>query len=165
MIAWAAVVEFIKNNKWLVFLALLVFLIQGLGNTIVSSIAYFQPKVTIIQQTVTKISTADRSVTSRHEIDRPDGTKEIIEDIHTIVDSMNYKVDGMTSVKEPVSLGGSGLWSPWAAYAPWQRQLSVGVGYSVGQLTVGLAHPVFTLDNGLNFPSEFAPLLWGSWRL
>lgn len=161
----ASIVEFLKANKWLAYLGLLVFLVQALGSTIVDCVAYFQPKVTVIQQTITKTSTADRSVTTRHEITKPDGTKEIMEDIHTIVDSMNYKMDGMSSVKEPVALAGTGAWSPWAAYAPWQKQLSLGVGYSFGQITVGIAHPVLTFDKDLQLPSEFAPLLWGSWRL
>lgn len=165
MIAWVTVVEFVKNNKGLsIFLAVLILLTllaYFLGNTVVECVAYFQPKVTIIQQTINKQVVHDRTVTTRYEIVKTDGSVEKHETIQAAVDSTSEKIDSINSVKEPVGL--SGL----------NRRLALITGIDTDPFNpveaigarAGLAYGEYQLDYSLNMQSQHRLAFQMAWTL
>lgn len=156
--------EILQKYKWVIVLALITALVYGLSNIIISGFAYMQPKVTFIQNTITKNSTQDRTMTTRRESTKPDGSREVLEEIRTAIDSVNFKIDESSSVKEPVSLNSLGQFAYGLGYAPLSREVGVKLSYWLApSLAIELSHPVFSFGDSVQLPG-LAPVIWASWR-
>lgn len=168
MIAWGLVWEAVTKNKWMAYLALIVALFYFMGNTVVSCVAYFQPKVTIIHTVIEKTVHIDKTVTEERQIRRPDGTIEMLKLVHTDIRKLSLKDSRDASVKEPVALGASKLiLLPGLQIWPVERRLDLGLGIELGSLQVGAGHKLFHVEresvilvNSFN-PSVRLDYRWG----
>jgi hypothetical protein len=156
--------EAIKNNKWLAYLALATALVCALGNTIVSCVAYFQPKVTFIQSTVVKSQITDKSKTTRHEIMKPDGSVEKFEEIQNAIDNLSYKLEDSKKDSTPVPLRTEGQISYSLGYGPLGRDFQVKVGFwFTPSIAAEISNPVLSLGDSVQF-GPLAPVAWLVWR-
>lgn len=166
---FAPVIDFLKNNKWLSVLALVTFLVTALGGVIVDCVAYFQPRVTILTNNIYKETVKDRTVTTIKTTTKPDGTVEKLEEVRAAIDRWTVEQVVKSDVSEPVALDGKpSLWAIHGAYAPLQRELSLGAGFQLlPSLVLGVSVPVsiFKADYSFGWATEFKPQVFATWAL
>ena len=164
-LVWTAIGEFYGKNKWLVYLIVLTGAVYAFGNTIVSCVAYFHPKQINNTYIINKTTTIDRTLTTRRETVKPDGTRELLETIRADVNNISENRDMSNSVKEPVALGGGGKWGVLALYEPFSRSLGAGVSYDLnGSLSLAVSHQVVIFDSPTRYPQAFNPSFSVGWR-
>ena len=166
--ALVAAKAFIAKHPWLLGLALLLALVHALGNTVVDSIAYFQPKVTVVTKVVKQETVRDRSIITERETRRPDGTVEMLREVKASVDRMTVDKMDSENVREPVALAGKeSRWLLQGDYAPLGRQVSLGVGFQLlPALSLGVTHEMVSFGDGVpRWPDRLAPVVWATWRL
>jgi len=161
--------DFAKNNKWLSYLIIVTALLASLGGIIVDCVAYFQPRIENKIFIINRETVRDRTVSTITTTTRPDGTVQKLERIEAAIDRFTVESIVKSEVKEPVAIAGkSSLWAVHGAYAPLQRELSLGLGFQpLPQLVVGVAVPVtiFKPDYSFGWATEFKPQIFATWTL
>jgi len=162
--------DFAKNNKWLAYLIVITALLASLGGIIVDCVAYFQPRIENKTFVINRETVKDRTVTTITTKTNPDGTVQKLERIEAAIDRFTVESIVKSEVKEPVAIAGkSSLWAVHGAYAPLQRELSLGAGFQLlPSLVVGVSAPVAVLQAdyaGIDWATTFRPQVFGTWTL
>lgn len=164
---WAQFAQF--GGKWTIWLGLGLGIVYLLAGTIVDVAAYLQPKVIINNGKWHNEALKDRTRTVIKTTTKPDGTIEKLEEIQTALDKLTVDKEEEAVVKEPVAIAGKpSLWAIQGAYAPLQREISLGLGFQLlPSLVLGIGCPVaqFEGDAGIQWASGFRPNAWATWTL
>lgn len=157
---WGVALKFLYENKWLAGLAIALLIIQSLGGVIVNSIAYFQPKVTVVTVTKTVTNVIDRSSKTIETTKLPDGTVRILEKMSNDIQSLTTSDTKDTQEREPVLAGSSKKRALFASYMPLDKRFNLGAGLVFDGLTIGAGHPIYLKAEDWKGIESFQPFIW-----